>query len=114
MVDSFKLPSHGHREYRTKWNRLHASTESFLLDINKENVEKVLDLVRPQLEADGGGVSLMGIDDHEIKLRFDGACKACPYRLGTVSSVIESTLVKFLKAQEGKQITVKLVDGSDD
>jgi hypothetical protein len=50
------------------------------LELNKENVEKVLDEVRPYLVSDGGNVSIYEIDakNRDIKLVLEGACGSCP------------------------------------
>ncbi|KAG6439893.1 NifU-like domain family protein [Babesia bovis T2Bo] len=91
-------------------SRIKASDSSTLRDINATSVEDALDLVRPQIAAEGGQVSLEGINDHEILIKMHGKCKNCAYRMKTVKSVIEATLIKFLKSEVGKQITVKVVD----
>lgn len=122
VIGAFRLARYNSTVWHGRTHRAYAAPDKSLLEINAENVEKVLDLVRPQLASDGGGVSLVGIEDHEVKVKvclhnrghhnmqFDGACKACPHRIGTVKGVIEATLARFLEAKDGKQITVKLVD----
>ena len=44
--------------------------ESFTLELTEENVEKVLDEVRPYLMADGGNVELIEIDGLTVRLRL--------------------------------------------
>ena len=45
----------------------------------KEKVEQVLDTIRPSLEADGGNVELVDVDnDGVVKLRLTGHCAGCP------------------------------------
>ncbi|GIX65887.1 NifU-like scaffold protein, putative [Babesia caballi] len=107
---AFRVPVHGALAAGGRPLCVRAASDDGLFDISAENVEKVLDLVRPQLAADGGGVALAGVEDHQVAVRFSGACRACPHRTGTVKSVIESTLARFIRAKDGKQITVKLVD----
>ncbi|GFE55288.1 nifU chloroplastic-like [Babesia ovis] len=106
----FKVPVNKPLSNVGRSHRTHATSEGGLLNIETQNVEKILDLVRPQLAAEGGKVSLTGINDHEILIKLDGNCKSCPYRLDTVKNVIEATLVRFLKCKGGKQITVKVVE----
>lgn len=50
------------------------------LELNKENVDKVLDEVRPYLMADGGNVEVVSVNAREgtIELFLQGACGSCP------------------------------------
>ena len=50
------------------------------LELTKENVDKVLDEIRPYLIADGGNVAVVSIDDftRSISLTLQGACGSCP------------------------------------
>ena len=43
-----------------------------------ENVEKVLDELRPFLMADGGNVEVVELDGPIVKVRLQGACGSCP------------------------------------
>ena len=52
------------------------STETMAL--TNENVEKVLDELRPFLMADGGNVEVVEIDGPIVKVRLQGACGSCP------------------------------------
>ncbi|MCF0103969.1 MAG: NifU family protein [Eggerthellaceae bacterium] len=61
--------------------------------LNKEDVQKVLDLVRPSLQADGGDVRLVEVfDDGVVKVQLEGACKGCPMSQMTLSEGIERIL----------------------
>ena len=42
------------------------------------SVERVLERVRPFLQADGGDLELVGIDGPTVELRLKGACAECP------------------------------------
>ena len=55
----------------------------------KENVEKVLEEIRPSLQADGGGVELVCVVDGVVKVRFLGGCAGCPFRAITLKDGIE-------------------------
>ena len=57
-----------------------------------ENVEKVLDQIRPSLEADGGNVELVGVKDGIVSLRLTGACGCCPMSTMTLKMGIERIL----------------------
>ncbi len=67
------------------------STEELTL---KEKVEKSLDIVRPGLQADGGDVELVDVDDDSgvVSLRLMGACRGCPMSTMTLKMGIERVL----------------------
>lgn len=64
------------------------------LELTRENVELVLDEMRPYLEADGGNVALVGIDDGVVKVELQGACETCPSSGTTMSMGLEKGLRK--------------------
>jgi Fe-S cluster biogenesis protein NfuA len=56
----------------------------------KEEVMKVLDMVRPGLQADGGDVELVDVTaDGIVKVRLKGACGSCPMSTMTLKMGIE-------------------------
>ncbi|KAG9141854.1 hypothetical protein Leryth_013974 [Lithospermum erythrorhizon] len=56
-----------------------ATPESALeFPLTAENIESVLDEVRPYLIADGGNVALQEIDGNVVRLKLQGACGSCP------------------------------------
>ncbi|MCK4640123.1 MAG: NifU family protein [Candidatus Marinimicrobia bacterium] len=59
----------------------------------REKVEKVLEAVRPFLQADGGDVELVDItDDGIVKVRLTGACGSCPMSTMTLKMGVERKL----------------------
>ncbi|ASC74065.1 Putative nitrogen fixation protein YutI [Halomicronema hongdechloris C2206] len=66
------------------------------LALTSENVEKVLDEMRPYLLADGGNVELMELDGPVVKLRLQGACGSCPSSAMTLRMGIERRLREFI------------------
>jgi Fe-S cluster biogenesis protein NfuA len=66
------------------------------LALTSENVEKVLDDLRPYLMADGGNVELAEIDGPIVKLRLQGACGSCPSSAMTLRMGIERRLREFI------------------
>ncbi|KLR74247.1 nitrogen fixation protein NifU, partial [Geobacillus sp. T6] len=44
----------------------------------KEQVQEVLDKLRPFLLRDGGDCELVDVEDGVVKLRLLGACGSCP------------------------------------
>ncbi|CCI00440.1 MAG: NifU family protein [Microcystis sp. M048S1] len=62
------------------------------LTLTPDNVEQVLDEMRPYLMADGGNVELVEIDGPVVKLRLQGACGSCPSSTMTLKMGIERRL----------------------
>ena len=62
------------------------------LALTQDNVETVLDEMRPYLMADGGNVELVEIDGPIVKLRLQGACGSCPSSTMTLKMGIERRL----------------------
>ncbi|MGD8967755.1 MAG: NifU family protein [Anaerolineae bacterium] len=61
----------------------------------KDKVEETLDLIRPQLQADGGGVDLVDVNEEGIvSVRLTGACGGCPMSTMTLKMGIERLLLK--------------------
>ncbi len=58
----------------------------------KEKVEAVLAQVRPALQADGGDVELVDVNDGVVKLKLKGACAGCPMATMTLRNGIERIL----------------------
>ena len=57
--------------------------------LTHENVEKVLDELRPFLMADGGNVEVVELDGPIVKVRLQGACGSCPSSTMTLKMGIE-------------------------
>jgi Fe-S cluster biogenesis protein NfuA len=59
----------------------------------KEEVQKVLETIRPALQADGGDVQLVEVgEDGVVKVKLMGACGHCPMSTMTLKMGIERTL----------------------
>ena len=68
-----------------------------------EQVQEVLELIRPALQADGGDVELVDVtDDGIVSVRLTGACGSCPMSTMTLKMGIERTLVE--KIPEVKEV----------
>lgn len=59
-----------------------------------EQVEEVLDKLRPFLLRDGGDVELVDVEDGIVKLRLLGACGTCPSSTITLKAGIERALLE--------------------
>ena len=62
------------------------------LALTTDNVETVLDELRPYLMSDGGNVDLIEIDGPIVKLKLQGACDSCPSSAMTLKMGIERRL----------------------
>lgn len=60
----------------------------------KEKVKEVIEQVRPALQADGGDVELVEVDEENgtVKVRLTGACRGCPMSQLTLQMGIEREL----------------------
>ena len=76
----------------------------------KDEVEAVLESIRPMLINDGGNVELVDIDDGVVKVRLVGACTSCSSSTMTLKMGIEKALKKangFIRSNLGKKLNVK-------
>ena len=62
----------------------------------KEEVEEVLETLRPMLMQDGGNVELVDIDDGVVKVRLVGACSSCSSSTMTLKMGIERKLREMI------------------
>ena len=61
--------------------------------ISREKIESALEKVRPSLQADGGDVQLVEVDENGVvKVKLMGACGGCPMSQMTLKMGIEKIL----------------------
>ncbi len=58
----------------------------------REQVEKLLNDIRPSLQADGGDVQLIDAQDGIVKVKLTGSCAGCPMSTMTLKMGIERYL----------------------
>ena len=59
----------------------------------KEEVKKVLEQIRPSLQADGGDAELVDVSDQGIvKVKLTGACGSCPMSTLTLKIGVERAI----------------------
>ena len=75
-------------------------------DVQKK-VEAALEEIRPMLQADGGGIDLVKIEDDVVYVRLLGACHGCPSASATMTEGVEVAIKKH--APEIK--SVRLAEG---
>ena len=84
-------------------------TDLPILDLTLENVEIVLDEMRPFLQADGGDVSIDDIDGPVVKLQLEGACGTCPSSTQTMKMGLERRLKERIpEIQEVVQVIIHI------
>ena len=78
-----------------------------------DQVETALDQIRPYLEADGGNVKVLEIDDENVvKLELLGACGSCPMSTMTLKAGVEEAIKKAVPEING--VTAINVTSPDD
>ncbi|MBN2137212.1 MAG: NifU family protein [Sedimentisphaerales bacterium] len=69
----------------------------------QDKVKETLDSIRPSLQAHGGDVEFVGLDDdNTVRLRLQGACQGCPGAQMTMKMGIERILKE--KVPEVKEV----------
>ena len=56
----------------------------------QRKVEKALDEIRPNIQADGGDVQLVAVEKGIVKVRLQGHCVGCPMSALTLKQGIEA------------------------
>jgi Fe-S cluster biogenesis protein NfuA len=58
----------------------------------KEEIEELLSRIRPSLQADGGDIELVSVEDNVVKVRLKGACGSCPMSQMTLKNGVEAII----------------------
>jgi len=77
------------KDEHTGWLLFQINKGEFIM---KEKVEAALQKVRPMLQADGGDVELVDVQDGIVTVRLQGACGGCPMSQMTLKNGIERIL----------------------
>ena len=67
----------------------------------REEVEKALEKVRPALQADGGDVALIDVQDGIVSVKLTGACGGCPMAQMTLKAGIERAIKEAIPNIKG-------------
>ena len=62
----------------------------------REQVEAALAQIRPALQADGGDVELVDVNDGVVNVKLTGACAGCPMSTITLKMGIEKKLKELI------------------
>jgi Fe-S cluster biogenesis protein NfuA len=63
------------------------------VEVDLAALEETLEYIRPALQADGGDLILLGVDDGTVNLQLVGACGGCPMSTMTLTAGIERILM---------------------
>jgi len=63
----------------------------------RKKVESALKVIRPSLQADGGDVELVDVENGIAKVRLTGACAGCHMSQMTLKQGIESYIKKAIQ-----------------
>lgn len=65
------------------------------VDVDPAMLDATLEYIRPALQADGGDMVLLGVDDDgTVNLELVGACGGCPMSMMTLTAGIERILTE--------------------
>ena len=57
-----------------------------------QEIEKAIGEIRPSLQADGGDIELVDVQEGVVKVRLKGACAGCPMSQMTLTNFVEQKL----------------------
>ena len=72
----------------------------------KEDVQKAINDIRPSLQADGGDIELVSVNDNgKVEVKLKGACHGCPMAQVTLKQGVE----KHIKNKVPAVVSVEAV-----
>ncbi len=74
-------------------------------DTIEGRVQKAIQELRPNLQADGGDIELLGVEKGVVKVKLKGACAGCPMSSMTIQWGVE----RFLKKKIPEVVKVEAV-----
>ena len=69
-----------------------------------DRVARIIEMIRPAVQADGGDVEFLGITsdpEHHARIRLHGACVGCPSAAVTLQLGIERNLREYVPEIRG-------------
>ena len=72
----------------------------------EKKVKKTLEEIRPKIQADGGDIELVAVENGVVKVRLRGACVGCPMSALTLKQGVERAIknnVPEIKSVEAVQ-----------
>ena len=77
-----------------------------------QNIEQALDTIRPYLEADGGNVKVLKLEEGTLYLELLGNCGSCPMSTMTLKAGVEDAVIRAVP--EVKKVVAVNLTASDD
>ena len=74
-------------------------------ETTEKRVQKALEEIKPQIQADGGDIQLVAIEKDTVKVRLQGACAGCPMAALTLKQGVE----RLIKAKAPEIRSVEAV-----
>lgn len=63
----------------------------------REKIEQAIKHIRPVLQADGGDIELLDVNEKgEVLVRMTGACAGCPMSQMTLTEGVERTIMEMV------------------
>jgi len=70
----------------------------------REDVKRIIEKIRPALQADGGDIELIGINGKIDKVKLRGACTGCPLSQMTLKGFVEDAIKKNVPGIEKVEV----------
>lgn len=61
-----------------------------------EQVQAAIDKIRPRLQADGGDIELISVENDVVKVKLKGACCGCPMSQMTLKNGVERVIKELV------------------
>ncbi|MFZ5365879.1 MAG: NifU family protein [Patescibacteria group bacterium] len=75
------------------------------MSLLKEKVSRALEKVRPQVQAHGGDLKLVGVKNGQVTIKILGACLGCPMAQATFGAGME----EFIKEEIPEVKKIKFI-----
>jgi Fe-S cluster biogenesis protein NfuA len=76
-----------------------------MIESIENRVKKALEEIKPQIQADGGDIELVAVENLTVKVRLTGACAGCPMSAITLKQGVE----KLIKERVPEIVKVEAV-----
>jgi len=74
-----------------------------MVETIEKRVQKAIDEIRPQLQADDGDIELISVEKGTVKVKLQGHCAGCPMSAMTlkqgVERIIKSRVPEIVKVE---------------
>lgn len=67
----------------------------------KLKVSQCIDLIRPNLQADGGDIEFVDVVDDIVSVKLKGACSGCPHAAMTLQAIVERIITEAVPEIKG-------------